>query len=90
MKKENKKEITNPAVESKKILPFGEYLLIKPLVATNKSGIIIVKSKDEQPFRGHVIEVGEGKEFKVAKGVEVIFKKFAGYEIDVDGELHVA
>ena len=78
------------------IKPLGDRILIKPLEAKEqtKGGIVLPDSAQEKPQRGTVIAVGPGKlmdsgnrgELSVAVGDEVIYGKYGGTEIEVDGE----
>ena len=61
-----------------------------------KSGIILTGSAKEQPQMAEVIEVGpggmvDGKEIKmeVKAGDRVIFSKYAGTEVKLDGEEYI-
>lgn len=59
-----------------------------------KGGIIIPESAKEKPLEGKVLAVGEGKlmedgslrKLAVKKGDKILFGKYAGTEIKVDGE----
>ena len=60
---------------------------------TTKSGIIIPDTAKEKPQEGKVIAVGDGKvvdgkkqDMNVKAGDRVLFSKYAGTEITVDGE----
>ncbi len=63
----------------------------------SKGGIIIPDTAKERPLEGEVLEVGSGKrledgsvaELAVKKGDRVIFGKYAGTEITVEGEEHL-
>ncbi len=77
------------------IKPLGDRVLIKRLEAEEKtkSGIVLPGSAKEQPQMAEVIAVGpggvvDGKEIKmeVKSGDRVIFSKYAGTDIKVDGE----
>lgn len=77
------------------IKPLGDRVLIKRLEAEEKtkSGIVLPGTAKEQPQMAEVIAVGpggvvEGKEIKmeVKSGDKVIFSKYAGTEIKMDGE----
>ena len=60
-------------------------------------GIIIPDSAKEKPQQGKVVAVGPGKlgedgkrvEMSVKKGNVVLFSKYAGSEIDIDGHEHL-
>lgn len=75
--------------------PLGDKILIRPLEAEakTKSGIIVPDTAKEKPQEGEVIAVGGGKivdgklqplEVKVKD--KVLFSKYGGDEIKVDGE----
>ena len=78
-----------------KVVPLGDKLVIKRLEAEEKTagGIVLPDSAQEKPQRGKVVAVGVGKlldsgnrgELSVAVGDEVIFGKYGGSEVEVDG-----
>ena len=77
------------------IKPLSDRVLIKMEEAeeTTKSGIILTGSAKEKPVVSEVIAVGpggvvDGKEVKmyVKAGDKVIFSKYAGTEVKLDGE----
>ena len=73
-----------------KIQPLGERVLVEPLAAetTTASGIIIPDTAKEKPSRGQVIATGktvEGKELDVKIGDTVLYGKFAGTEVELEG-----
>lgn len=78
------------------ITPLGDRVVLKQDEAEAKtaSGILIASSAQEKPQRGTVIAVGEGKLDNngnlVKPGVEpgdsVIYSKYGGTEVSVDGE----
>lgn len=78
-----------------KIKPLMGYLLVEPAQAENKtaSGLYLPESAQEKPAQGVVIAVGEpfveaGREFRspVNVGDKVIYKKWGGDEIKVNGK----
>jgi len=78
-----------------KIKPLGDRVLIQPNVAEEKtqSGIIIPDNAKEKPQRGTVVAVGPGKvengtkiEMSVKDGDKVLYGKYAGTELTLDGE----
>lgn len=78
-----------------KIRPLGDRLVIKRLEAeqTTKSGIILPDSAKEKPQEAKVVAVGpggmvDGKEVKmeVKVGDTVLFSKYSGNEIKLEGE----
>ena len=78
------------------ITPLGDRVVLKQDEAEAKtaSGILIASSAQEKPQRGTVIAVGEGKldnngnlvKPGVAPGDSVIYSKYGGTEVSVDGE----
>ena len=80
------------------IRPLHDRVVVKRLEAEEKtkSGIILTGSAKEQPQMAEVIEVGpggmvDGKEIKmeVKAGDRVIFSKYAGTEVKLDGEEYI-
>lgn len=73
-----------------KVKPMDDRLLIKPLEPESKtpSGIIIPDTAKEKPIMGEIIAVGNDEELqKVVKvGDRVIFGKYGGEEISIDGK----
>ena len=66
-------------------------VLILPKEAEEKtaSGIIIPDSAKEKPRQGKVILVGAAKkdeEMEVKKGDQILYGKYAGQELSIDGE----
>ena len=81
-----------------KLVPLGDRVVLKQLEAeeTTKSGIVLPGQAKEKPQQAEVIEVGpgglvDGKEVKmeVAAGDKVIYSKYAGTEIKLDGEEYI-
>ena len=77
------------------IRPLGDRVIIKRGKAeeTTKSGIVLPGSSQEKPQEAEVVAVGpggviEGKEIvmEVKVGDKVLFSKYAGSEIKLDGE----
>ena len=81
------------------IRPLHDRILIKRLEDEDKSkgGIIIPDTAKEKPQYGKVIAVGKGKSLEggkvlppdVKKGDKVLFGKYAGTEVKIDGEEHL-
>ena len=70
--------------------PLGKRVLVQRVEETNttSSGIIIPDNAKEKPSRGEVVAVSsEVNELK--NGDEVIFGKYSGNEISLDGELYI-
>ncbi|SKA80401.1 chaperonin GroES [Clostridium sp. USBA 49] len=78
-----------------RIRPLGDRVVIKRLEAEEKtkSGIVLTGTAKEKPQEAEVVAVGpgglvDGKEVKmeVKVGDKVLFSKYAGTEVKVDGE----
>lgn len=74
-----------------KLKPLADRVIIKPTAAEEVSmgGIIIPDSAKEKPQRGTVLAVGNGtkdEEMVLKEGDTVLYGKYAGTEIDLDGE----
>ena len=74
-----------------KINPLADRVLVKPAEAEEKtaSGIIIPDSAKEKPSKGKVVAVGEGtkdEKMILEEGDEVLYGKYAGTELELDGE----
>ncbi len=78
------------------ITPLGERIIIKVLESEErtKSGILIPDTAKEKPQMGEVIAVGSGRvlengqkiALEVKVGDKVLFAKYAGTEVKLDGE----
>jgi chaperonin GroES len=84
---------------SVKIRPLDDRILVKQNAAEEKTagGIVLPDTAKEKPQRGKVIAAGPGKmlndgkrgKMEVKKGDEVFYGKYAGTEVEVDGEKYV-
>ncbi|MGD8252789.1 MAG: co-chaperone GroES [Syntrophobacterales bacterium] len=82
-----------------KVRPLHDRVLIKRLEEEDKStgGIIIPDTAREKSIQGKVIAVGKGKILNngdvippdVKKGDKVLFGKYAGTEVKIDGDEHL-
>jgi chaperonin GroES len=78
------------------IKPLGERVVIKAIEneVTTKSGIVLPDTAKEKPQMGEVLAVGSGKlsdngqriALDVKVGDRVLFAKYAGTEVKLDGE----
>ena len=78
-----------------KIRPLDDRVVVQPMSAEEKTagGIVLPDSAQEKPLRGTVVAVGPGKlldsgergDLCVTVGDEVIFGKYGGTEIEIDG-----
>ena len=77
--------------------PLGDRLIVKAIEEdeTTASGIVLPDTAKEKPQKGTVLAVGEGKwdedgekriPLDVAEGDTVLYSKYGGTEIKVDGE----
>lgn len=76
------------------IQPLSDRVLIEPTAAeeVTASGIIIPDSAKEKPLKGTVLAVGNGtkdEEMVLKAGDIVLYGKYAGSEIEVDGKKYL-
>mgnify|MGYP003336095304 CR=1 FL=1 len=79
-----------------KFKPLHDRLLLKPITAETKTkaGIIIPDTAQEKPMQGEVIAVGPGARdesgklvaLDVKKGDRILFGKWSGTEVKIDGQ----
>ena len=82
-----------------KIRPLQDRIIVQRIEEdqTTKGGIIIPDSAKEKPQEGKAIAVGNGKitddgklqPLDVKKGDRVLFSKYAGTEVSIEGEDHL-
>jgi chaperonin GroES len=82
-----------------KIRPLQDRILVKRIEeeAKSRGGIIIPDTAKEKPTEGKVIAVGKGKllddgklqPLEIKKGDRILFNKYSGTEIQVEGEEHL-
>jgi chaperonin GroES len=78
------------------VRPLADRVVIKPLEAAEekKGGIIIPDTAKEKPQQGQVMEVGTGRvtedgkriELEVKKGDRVLYGKYSGTEVTLNGD----
>jgi chaperonin GroES len=81
------------------IRPLQDRIIVKRIEEeeTTKGGIIVPDTAKEKPQEGKVIAVGKGKvqedgkvqPLDVKKGNRVLFSKYAGTEVNIEGEEHL-
>ncbi len=80
------------------IVPLGDRVLIRTLDEEEKAGsIIIPDTAKEKPQRGEVMAVGPGRlgkdgkrlDMEVSQGDKVLFGKWSGTEVSMDGEKYL-
>ena len=74
-----------------KLIPLGDRVVLRQMEAEEKtkSGIILTSQAQEKPQEALVIAVGPGTDevkMEVKAGDRVIFSKYGGNEIKMDGE----
>lgn len=80
-----------------KLKPLGDRLIVRAIEEeeTTASGILLPDTAKEKPQKGKVLAVGDGRineetgkrtPLDVAEGDEVLYSKYGGTEIKVDGE----
>ena len=81
-----------------KLVPLGDRVVLKQAAAekTTKSGIVLPGSEKEKPQQAEIIAVGPGGlvdgkevEMQVKVGQIVIYSKYAGTEVKLDGEEYI-
>ena len=83
------------AAKNLKIRPLDDRVVVTPVEAEERTsgGIVLPDSAKEKPQRGHVVALGPGKlldngqraALSLAVGDEVIYGKYSGSDIEVDG-----
>ena len=80
------------------IRPLGDRVLVLPIEQdeVKKGGIIIPDTAKEKPQEGKIVAVGPGKHedgklvpMNVKKGDRVLYSKYGGTEIKIDGKDHL-
>jgi chaperonin GroES len=73
-----------------KLKPLGDRLIVKAVdeETTTASGLVLPDTAKEKPTKGKVLAVGDGKRvpLDVAEGDEVLYSKYGGTEIVIEGE----
>ena len=82
-----------------KLKPLGDRLIVQAIdeEETTASGIVLPDTAKEKPQKGKVLAVGDGKlddngqrvPLDVSEGDEVLYSKYGGTEIKVDGREHI-
>ena len=82
-----------------KIRPLGDRILVKRIKEEEKTkgGIFIPDTAKEKPQEGRIVAVGKGKMTEAGKlvapevkaGDTILFGKYSGNEVKVDGEEHM-
>jgi len=88
--------MTSPTLTTTSFIPLHDRILVRRIEEGEsvRGGIIIPESAKEKPMEGEVIAVGKGKSndegkvfpLDVKAGNRILFGKYAGTEIKIDGE----
>ncbi|MEA3297805.1 MAG: co-chaperone GroES [candidate division Zixibacteria bacterium] len=78
------------------VKPLADRVVVKPLEfdEVKKGGIIIPDTAKEKPMEGEIMEIGTGRitddgkkmPIEVKKGDRILYGKYSGTEINIDGE----
>ena len=74
------------------IQPLGSRVLLRVIEepTTTSSGIVLPDTAKEKPQRGEVVAVGDDEDLiKVAPGDVVLYPKYTGSEVSLDGDEHL-
>lgn len=80
------------------VKPLGTRVLLKEVETqeTTKSGIVLPSNAKEKPYMAEVVEVGPGEikdgneiKMQVKKGDKVLYSRYAGTEIKLDGKKYL-
>jgi len=79
-----------------KVVPLGNNVVVKRLESeqTSPGGIVLPDTATERPQQGRVLSVGDGRllangsraAHQVSEGDRVVFGRYAGTEVEIDGE----
>jgi len=82
-----------------KLVPLGDRVVVKPIEQEEKTkgGIVLPDTAKEKPQEGEVLAVGSGRllengqrvPLEVKVGDRVVFSKYGGTEIKLDGETYI-
>jgi chaperonin GroES len=96
---QEKSKMATKTKKKQSLRPLADLILIRPTDAedTTDSGIYLPDSAREKPMYGTVIAVGPGQlndddeytPVTVSKGDTVVYGKFSGTEVEVEGEQHM-
>jgi chaperonin GroES len=81
---------------STKLKPLGDRIVVEPIEMEEKtaSGLVLPETAKEKPQQGKVLTAGPGRrdddgkriDMEVAEGDTVLYAKYAGTEIKIDGK----
>ena len=86
-------------VKAANLKPIGDRVIVKPLALEDKTkgGVILPETAKEKPIKGEVIAVGTGRilengqkiPMEVKAGDKVLYGKYSGTEVKIEGEEYV-
>lgn len=80
------------------VKPLGTRVLLREVETqeTTKSGIVLPSNAKEKPYMAEVVEVGPGEikdgneiKMQVKKGDKILYSRYAGTEIKLDGQKYL-
>jgi chaperonin GroES len=88
--------IPKAEVFNMKLKPLGDRLIVRAIEEDEKtaSGLVLPDTAKEKPQKGKIVAIGDGKidengkriPLEVKEGDEVLYSKYGGTEIKIDGE----
>jgi len=74
-----------------RVKPLGDRVLIKPLTEEKRTegGLVLPDTSKEKPQKAEVVAIGKLEDFDLNVNDKVIFSKYAGTEIKIDGEDYI-
>jgi chaperonin GroES len=92
----NRRRILKTEVFNMKLKPLGDRLIVQAIEEeqTTASGLVLPDTAKEKPQKGKIVAIGDGKldengkriPLEVKEGDEVLYSKYGGTEIKIDGE----
>jgi len=81
------------------VKPLEDRVLVKPIAkeAKTASGLYLPNASSEKPIKGKIVSVGPGKRLEngtvasltVKKGDTIVYGKYAGTEVEIEGNEHL-
>jgi chaperonin GroES len=91
-----RKDSLDGGIAKMKLKPLGDRLIVRAIEEeqTTASGLVLPDTAKEKPQKGEVVAAGDGRldddgkriPLDVKKGDEVLYSKYGGTEIKIDGE----
>jgi chaperonin GroES len=76
---------------TERVVPLGARVLVRVLEdeSVTSSGLVIPDTAKEKPQRGVIVAVGDDEEIKVEPGDRVLYPRYSGTEVRVEGVDHL-